>query len=241
MTTQNRPKIIALCAFRNEGWMLYDFLEHISDYVDEVILLNDNSDDGFDYARLLTIFRNTKIIQSDITGTEPHAREVQNREKLLREALKQKADFVLCCDADFRFEMNFLKNIKKIALNSVGKILSFQFRSLFNGDNKYRIDPPYDNSVRMLMFELFEFMNYHPAGSLHTVWMPPLTNDPVQPSGYNVYHLGDITREQREARFQKFLKIDPQNEHQSIGYKHITGCWLTPTEQIPAGREFICI
>ena len=108
--------LIAVMCVRNEEYHLPSFLNHIRDYVDGFVVLDDGSTDN-----TINILKNEekmlKIIENPVTN-KLNWDEDTNRIKLLKEAFKVSKDkentWVICCDPDERFEIRFLKRMKKI-------------------------------------------------------------------------------------------------------------------------------
>jgi glycosyltransferase involved in cell wall biosynthesis len=215
------PKIIALLAFRNEEKYLPGFFAHLRNYVSEFIVLDDNSND-----RSLEIAqsqpRTTTITRKSEESHPDHFFEVDNRRTLLEKALTHEADWVLCCDADERYEMPFLEQLSSITGHR-RVAYALRVRDLWDSNAHYRVDGLWGGKLKFVLFPATPFSDYYPSHTLHTRWPPP--DIPCRRKNfldYNIYHLLSLRREDRIARLQKFKAIDPDCRYQpKIGYDYL--------------------
>ena len=121
-------KVYAVMCIRNEEYYLKGFLEHIRNYVDGIVALDDGSSDN-----TIDILEKEpkviKIIKNPVTNVRDWD-EPNNRKRVLNEARKLGADWALCCDPDERFEIRFLKKISKI-INGDRMCYGVHFRGLY--------------------------------------------------------------------------------------------------------------
>jgi nitroreductase len=214
--------IFCLIAVRNEERYLPGFLYHVRDHVDGILALDDCSTDGT--ANILKKEpRVVSILQEEHHGP-PHANETKNRQRLLLEAVRLNGRWVLCADADERFEESFLRRIPEEVERGerTGKhVRCVRIVNLWNSRNLYRVDGVCGPRWAPRMFKMPEEFTERPFG-LHQPWFPPeLGNAPRAYMNAYLYHLRMIERRDREKRIEKFQSIDPKSEHQSIGYRHL--------------------
>jgi glycosyltransferase involved in cell wall biosynthesis len=215
-------KVFCLIAVRNEERYLPGFLHHMRDAVDGIIALDDCSTDGTP-AILRGEPRVVSILTEDRAGP-PHANETSNRHRLLVEAARLGAEWVVCADADERFEARFLDRLHAEA--EEGERTSRLIRcvrivNLWNSPQHFRADGR--NGPRWTP-RMFKLPSRLPERSpvLHRPWFPmELDTAPKTYVNAYLFHLRMIDRSERQARFRKFRLIDPQNSHQRIGYQHL--------------------
>lgn len=232
------PKIIALLAFRNEEKYLPGFFAHLRNYVSEFIVLDDNSND-----RSLEIALSqpctTTITRKSEESHPDHFFEVDNRRALLEEALTHGADWVLCCDADERYETLFLEQLSSITSHR-RVAYALRVRDLWDSKDHYRIDGVWRGKAKFVLFPATPFTDYYPSHMLHTRWPPPdmpcLRKNILD---FNIYHLLSLRREDRVARLQKFKAIDPDCRYQpNIGYDYLIDETNIAVQQIAPERRF---
>lgn len=214
--------IFCLLAVRDEERYLPGFLHHIRDHVDGILALDDCSIDG-----TADILKNEPRVISILQGERrgpPHANEANNRHRLLVEAARLNARWLLCADADERFEMAFLRRVRSEAEKGErdGRhVRDIRLVNLWNSPRLYRADGLCGPRWAPRMFKLPEKFT-HRASFLHRPWFPPeLDHAPRARINAYLYHLRMIDAGERKTRYEKFRSIDPNNDHQNIGYDHL--------------------
>ena len=104
---KEKNEIIAILNVYNEELNILGCINHIQKYVDKIVVFDDKSTDNTirlikDNPKIVIIENNNKTIWA----------ERKNREISLRKALEisqTKKPWVICVDADERFEIRFLK------------------------------------------------------------------------------------------------------------------------------------
>lgn len=104
-----KPKVIGLIRERNEALLLQDTLDHLSQFVDAIVVYDDASTD-----RSVSIARNHDKVIEVIKAkrwrkTNRLWEEASNRKKLLSRAKKYNPEWFFYCDADERFEGDIKK------------------------------------------------------------------------------------------------------------------------------------
>lgn len=99
-----QPKIVAMVRLRNEALILQDSLDHLAKIADLIVVFDDASTD-----ESAQISRNHPAVATVIENRRWNSKnrpweETSNRAKLLKEAQKFGADWLLYCDADERFD-----------------------------------------------------------------------------------------------------------------------------------------
>ena len=232
------PNVIALLAFRNEEKYLPGFFAHLRDYVSEFIVLDDNSTD-----RSVEIVRaqpNTTLLERRTEEPHPdHFFEVDNRRTLLEAALAHSGHWALACDADERFETNFLETLSRLP-ETGESAYALRVRDLWDSQDQYRVDGCWNEKAKFVLLPLLPFAAYYPSHALHTRWPPP--NIPCPDTNildFHLYHLISLRRSDRRQRLEKFRMIDPQEQYQSwLGYDYLTDEKELEVAASPAGRGF---
>ncbi len=232
--------IFGVISVRNEERYLPGFLYHIAPYVNAIIALDDCSSDATadilrSEPKVISILREHRLGPA-------HAHEASNRHRLLTEAARLGADWVLCADADERFEERFLRRLRaeaRIGNECEEPVRLLQLVNLWNSPNYYRTDGLCQPRGSARMVRLPSTITCRSPG-MHQPWFPPELQDaPRANIRANLYHLRMIDRRDRERRFEKFRSVDPDNHDQTIGYGHLvdeTGLML---KRIPAGRGYV--
>ena len=206
---------------------------HLRDYVDGFVAFDDCSTD-----RSAEIARAEPKMVEFFERHEPsadHFFEIQNRETLLRAAHKHKAQWILGCDADERFETRFLEQLHDLAANPPAQIIGLRLVAVWENLRQYRVG----NARKFVFFPSTDSQPYHPPGMLHLPWFPPsLGRAPRKLLDYYLYHLGSLTRADRQSRHEKFNRIDPDFKHQPTGYNNIIDETNLVLASIPPERAF---
>lgn len=233
-------KVYCIIAARNESRFLPGFLSHVGPFVDGIVGLDDGSTD--ETRAIMEGHPNVVSVLSSPPPSFAHEHETENRHRLLTEAQRLGAGWILCGDADERFEQRFLDNIRKEMFwgNLLGRVIrTFQLVNLWNSEDHYRIDGRCGPRPSPRMFRLPKTFSRRPENQMHRPWYPPeLDRRRRANMNYFLYHLRMIDRADREARWQKFTTIDPANTHQKIGYGHLIDEEGLTLKKIPPGRGY---
>jgi Glycosyl transferase family 2 len=232
-------QVVAVIAIRNEERYLAGYFKHVRDFVDGFVVFDDNSTDS----SLSIVRAEPKVLAllRRISPSPPHYFEIDNRKSLLAKALELEASWVLCCDADERFERAFLKNLRNLTGGkSEQPVMALRLRALWNSPNQYRVDGIYADRHKYVLFRCPSVENYHAPHSLHAPWYPPSLNAKKckRILDYNLYHLKSIRTEDRLTRYEKFRTIDPDARAQAEGYEHLVDEVGRVCERIPKGKEY---
>lgn len=235
-------KLVAVMQVRNEALYLQGCLDHLRPFVDGFVVLDDGSTDGTlellqREPRMLDLIRNAPVT--------PHAwDEPGNRRRVLESAAAQGADWVLCCDADERYETAFLRRLRNLAAAypAGGKVcVSVVFRELWNSPVRFRIDGIWGSKRRNRFFGLPREIRFDASKAFHGEWFP----DQVRVAGKvvadpgHLYHLKSIRRSDRVRRRDFYQALDPDSRFQAEGYAYLAeeGPELQ-TVSIAEGREY---
>ncbi|MEZ5830166.1 MAG: hypothetical protein R3D05_03220 [Dongiaceae bacterium] len=93
--------------------------------------------------------------------------------------------------------------------------------NLWNAPQFFRVDGRCGPRWTPRMFKLPSRLSER-SPVMHRSWFPEeLEKAPKAYANAYLYHLRMIDRADRQARYEKFRLIDPQNAHQSFGYQHL--------------------
>ena len=217
--------LLAIMCVRNEEYYLPTFLEHIRDYVDGFVVLDDGSTD-----HTIEILEKEpkvlKIIKNKVTNKIDWD-EADNRKKLLRESYKVSPDkdntWVICCDPDERFETRFLRKMKKVCKPDVFKVYGVHFREVHDNYKTYRVDGIWNDKYKYILFPLKKQMTFDEIYKQrhHINWFYDDIKDCLEMTKYNLYHLKMLKKEDRIKRAKLYDQLDPDKKMQAIGYDYL--------------------
>lgn len=201
-----------MCGWKYEpDWMIDQMKENMS-WVDEFVIYDTRDKD-------------------ELWHHEGHYRLV------LREmAREKKADWVLVCAADERYEKNAGEIIRPlIDYSNDNFVYSFKMRELFH-PKWYRVDGIWENKARDRLYPLKDTqkMSFMPIQSPPT----PVGGLERVDVDVNIYHLKMIEPENRTLRTRVFEKLDPKHIYQPMGYEYLDDEREAVLERIPEGREY---
>ena len=117
--------LFAVIAVKDEERYLPGFFNHLRDYVDGFVVLDDGSIDETPNI----IKKESKVIS--VMTNPPHGPEdwdeKGNRIRLLNEARRLGGEVVLFCDADERFEVGFLRELRGLAQDCLSQRKGLQY------------------------------------------------------------------------------------------------------------------
>lgn len=239
---RTRPKVACVMQLHNEERNLPGCLDHIRDYVDGIIALDDGSTDST--AEILA--REDRVVDCLRNPANPDHQwaELENKARLLERARQLGFDWVVVCDADERFETLFLQQLGDIAASfpdSDLPVFSLAFRELWNDPLHFRTDGLWGRKRQARFFRVPEVIAFKQNQAFHGEWYPDMVREKgrLYSTGYQLYHLKMIFREDRIKRRDFYKAIDPENRFQAHGYDYLAeegdGVRL---ERVAPGREY---
>ena len=157
-----------------------------------------------------------RLLERHVPSADHHF-EIENRHALLTVAHEEGAKWVLCCDADERFETRFLEGLRGLIQRPPEKVMGLRLVAVWENFKQHRAG----KSHKYVLFPSTKPQSYYAPGLLHRPWFPPSIGGPFQILDNYLYHLGSMTRAERMARYEKFNRIDPDRQHQPQGYENI--------------------
>jgi glycosyltransferase involved in cell wall biosynthesis len=241
-------RLLALTAVRNEMRHLPDFVANVGRQVDGIVALDDGSTDGS--AEFLG--RCDEVVELiRVPPERPAWDEVANHRTLLETALRLRAEWVLCLDADDRLEREFRVRCERELRRAEKRgyeAYSLPLRELWGSDRTYRIDGVWGKKRRARLFRPRPDPELD-TQPLHAIKAPlqgrrkgkfRRGKGKFPRADLEVYHLGMIRSEDRLARRLRYEALDPEARYQpGLGYSYLTderGIRLRP---VPRERDFI--
>lgn len=144
-----KTKIIALFPFKNEGWVLSEYVSSMKKVTDLIIAYDDKS---IDNGREILEKAGAKIITEDYKEKSGWA-EYSIRERLLVEGRKEGGTHFICLDADEVFSDSFFDNAHKIITSlKPGQCLWMDWVNLYRNKDTERIDGVYKKLNKSFIF-----------------------------------------------------------------------------------------
>jgi len=237
---RRRVRLLALLAVRNQANLLPGYVANAGPQVDGIVALDDGSSDGS--AEFLE--SRPEVLQVlRISPGRTQWDEVGNYRALVAAGLRHGADWLLSLDADERMEREFRARCERVIRR--GRFLRYtayavHMLELWDSTREYRVDGIWGSKTPARLFR---------ARTDHEFDTRPLhaTKAPLQAriarsfpvADLNLYHLGMLHREIREARQRRYEILDPENRWQpGVGYAYLTDETGLRLRQIAAGREY---
>lgn len=233
-------KLLCGMQVRNEARMLPGALAHLRGYVDGFVILDDGSTDETSAIlraepKMLAVLDNPARDETAHVWDEP-----ANRQRVLRAAKDLGAEWMLVCDPDERFERTFLRMLKVLAATS-GDTAFFdvRLRELWNEPDQYRVDPPWGDAWRRVLFTMPSELSFREHRPLHGPWAPDaVLASPGARLDFSGYHFGSLSPSERASRRDKYNLLDPERRHTTLGYDYLADERGLVLERIPAGKEY---
>ncbi len=147
--TKKNQKIIALIPFRNEEWILKEFISSVKKITPNIVAYDDGSTDG---GTALLQDAGATILKKSFEVKSGWA-EHNIRQILLTEGRKLGGTHFICLDADEIFSNNFYKHAEKTILSLLpGQSLWMDWVTLYRDIHTERIDGVYKNINKNFIF-----------------------------------------------------------------------------------------
>lgn len=239
-TGRRRTRLLAALAVRDGMRYLPGFLRNVAPQVDGIVALDDGSSDGS--AELLE--RHPAVLELLRNPVDrPTWDEVGNHRALVAAALRQRAEWILCVDADERLEREFRARAERVIAR--GRWLGYSafavwLRELWDEPGQFRVDGVWARKRVARLFRARADHAFDPR-PLHASKAPlqgrvrghfPVTD-------LRLYHLAMLSAEDREARRRRYEIADPDARWQPVGYAYLTDTRGIALERIAPARAFV--
>ncbi len=238
-----RVRFLALLPIRNHARYLPGFIANVAPQVDGIIALDDGSTDG-----TVELLASRPEILEVIRNPPDRATwdEVGNHEKLLAGAARHRAEWLLSIDADERLECDFRIRCERVIRR--GRLLGYtaygvRLREMWDAPDQYRIDGVWGQKTVPRLYKLRPDHKLD-RRALHGSKAPRQGRiDGRYPiADLNIYHLGMLTPELREARRRRYELLDPNARWQpKIGYAYLTDSSGLALRKVPEHRMYTSV
>jgi len=235
-------RLVALLQARNEQRFLPGWLENVAPAIDGIIALDDGSEDGT--AELLSAHPKTLELIRNPAGQAWNERA--NQMALIKAGRRHGADWLLCIDADERLEQRFAADVPNLLDEAERKGIeayALRYRELWNDRHHYRQDGIWGRKIRHHLFRNDVRHTKFDPRPLHRHWMPLdiVTRLPTVGANlpHNLYHLRMIRPEDRQARYERYISLDPESRYQPEGYDYLIDEGGMELAAVPAERDFL--
>jgi len=235
-----RVRLLCLVAARNEMRFLPGLFANLAPHVDGVVALDDGSDDG-SAEFLATQPSVLELIRR--APDRPSWDEVGNFRSLHAAALRHGAEWILWMDADQRLERDFRSRAERVIRRGarLGLIAyALRLRELWDSPDTFRADGLWSRKHQVLLFRalpghLFDTRPVHGSrGPLQGRMLGVFPRTDL-----TVYHLRMIRPDDRAARRDRYLALDPEGRFQpGVGYHYLTDEGGLKLVRVPRTRGF---
>jgi glycosyltransferase involved in cell wall biosynthesis len=236
-----RTRLLALLPIRNHASYLPGWIANVSPHVDGIIALDDGSTDD-----TRAILESCPAVLEVLHNPPDRSTwdEMGNHAKMLEAASRHRAEWVLSIDADERVERDFRRRCERVIRR--GRWLGYtayglRLRELWDSRDHYRVDGIWGQKTVPRLYALRPDHKLD-RRELHGSKAPRQARIegryPI--ADLNLYHLGMLTPELREARRKRYELLDPTARWQpEIGYAYLTDASGLELRRIPAARAFV--
>lgn len=206
--------IIALIQVRNECRNITGVLNHLRNYCDGILLLDDGSIDGS-----FEIAKDEKLLVKVQKNYKGYFDDLENRNDLLKLASFFKSKWFFFIDADERFDPRY-DHIRFYANKGVADVYRFHLVDIWDNPGTYRIDIPdrRNNGItdRARMFRNQGSMQIYSCRELHFSPVPYSNN--MENARILLLHYGNFDPEIRKYKHTLYSSQDPEGKKNGFSY-----------------------
>ncbi|MGC7871550.1 glycosyltransferase family 2 protein [Desulfosporosinus sp. SYSU MS00001] len=209
------PKLTAMMIVRNEAdRYLRRCLESLHTFVDDIVILDDASDD--DTPEICLSYPCVKLYR------QPHSMfltdEAEMRRKLWHYTMENKAEWILAIDADEFLEESFLKEVPYLLNQNKFRAIGFRLFDCWGDEDHYRIDGLWNPWLRGFSIYLIkcqpQLASDWPALKFHCGRLPLAYRRLVHyESAIRIKHLGWANPLDIKAKYERAVRQDPDNNY----------------------------
>ncbi len=220
----DKPRIICQMRIKNEEAWLRDVLDSMARIADGIVILDDGSTD-----RTPEICRSHPAVVQYVHQIEATIDEVRDKNRLLKMAMKENPDWILCMDGDEIFEQSAPERILEAIRTCPPdvSVLDIEFLYMWDDMEHYRVDGIYRRIFHHRLFRVVgqdrEALSFAPTahgGNFHCESVPPNIVGRSMEIDVKVLHLGYMPREVRVRKHEWYCRNDPQHATQGF-YDHL--------------------
>ncbi|MGC5774645.1 glycosyltransferase [Paenibacillus pabuli] len=211
-------KLTAMLQVRNErGRYLEEVLDDLSEFVDEIVIVDDASTDGTpDICRAYP-----KVVRLEVLEKPLFAEEWRLRNALWQAAVGTDPDWLLSVDADELYSTEAKNAIRSLINQEHSDWIAFRFYDMWGGRTHYREDNLWGLHRRhtaSLVRYMPGYPYFYPQQNHHVPRLPlPCTVLPGISTELKVQHLGWAgSLEDRVRKYLRYKRIDPHGEWGSL-------------------------
>jgi Glycosyl transferase family 2 len=237
---RQRPRLLALVAYRDEERFLPGLLENLMPQVDGLIALDDGSCDGS-----TELLRDHPLVVEVLhvpPGAQAELEDGKNHRALVEASWRHRPDWLLGIDADERVERDFRARAEEeIARAEHGGHpgLWVPFRELWGAPNRMRVDGIWGGKRKACLFRADRRHRFDDR-RVHANWAPwPPARGDYPAADLRLYHLRMITPADRRARLERYHRIDPDRVWQPIGYDYLLDEEGIELQELEPGRDYV--
>ncbi len=209
---RGKPMVLALFSYRHDAHLVPGMLANIAPFTHGYV--------GWD----------------DRATHEPLSSEPARRNRLLAEARRLGADWVLSVDPDERFEDQLAARMPEMLAAGAGNLWHFDLREMFT-PLAYRADGVW-SAKSLLRLMPMAALRAELVVPLHAHWVGDTRGFAQRRARINLYHLRMATPERRAARRALYAAADPERRYQRIGYDYLDDERGMVLQPIPSGRGY---
>jgi hypothetical protein len=207
-----RPLVACLLPVRNGAAHLDGWLESVERFADVVVALDDGSTDDT-RARLEASPLVARLLTNPVRPSYRGWDDAANRSRLLAAAGELDPEWIMFLDADERLPSDEADALRSFVLDGADPEDAYWFRIYRMVDDEEHYD-----LKAIWVGRLFAYRPglRLPTESLHLVPLPSsIPRHRWRPTTIRIQHLGDLTEGHRQARFDKYLEVDPEGLFQA--------------------------